>query len=526
MARRSPIVAIVATLLLPTSFAMTPTPRLSRQSPAVPPHATPAPQLSAANAAASAAARDRAGLKVAASAALGSILQGFNTGVIAGALLFLVPEFGLDARPGVTGLIASSTTMGAVLGTAVNGKLCDWAGRQKTLAVSSVLFLTGGVLMGWSPDTSVLIAGRFVSGIAAGLVSAAVPTYIAECAEPSQRGKLSTLPQLCVSSGILLSYLVGLGALLLGQSWRLMLAISLLPAALQAVVVLTLPESPRWLLATGQDAAAKTALKKLRGHDDVGAELGAMRAGLQREAGRSGAGDRPGVAALWRDAVSRRALLVCSALQLFQQFCGVNAIVYFTPQILRQAGAHSLFVSRGLSMDVAAMLATALAYLPKIPSVLLASALIDSRGRRWMLLAFIPPLAVCLAVLAATVGGISAAGAAAAAPSAGAALAATAAVTLFGVFFGMSLGPLPNILAAELFPTQARAAGVSATTTVQWLSNMLVAAFFPVASQAFGMRAVLNSFAAVCVLAWLCVLVSVPETKGVALEDIAGDKDK
>ena len=434
----------------------------------------------------------------------------------------------------MTGLIASSTTMGAVVGTATCGKICDWVGRQRALVISSVFFLIGGALMSWSPGVKVLLGGRFLGGVAAGIVSAAVPIYIAECADPEQRGKLSTLPQLCVSTGILLSYLVGLASLVLGQSWRLMLGLSLVPATLQAAVVLTLPESPRWLLSRRRDpVAARAALSQLRGHDDVDAELQTMREGLEKEAARSSAkpagangpvsgGGGAGLLSLWRDAASRRALLVCSALQLFQQFCGVNAIVYFTPIILRQAGAHSLFTSMGLSMDVAAMLATVLAYLPKIPSVLLASALIDNKGRRWMLLKFIPPLALCLAVLAATVGG---AGPAVAAGSGAAsvltAAAATAAVTLFGIFFGMSLGPLPNILAAELFPTHTRAAGVSATTTVQWLSNMVVAATFPYAAATLGMRAVLNGFAAVCVLAFAVVIAFVPETKGMALEDIA-----
>lgn len=471
----------------------------------------------------------RAGLRVAAGAAIGNVLQGFNTGVIAGALLYIVPEFGLESRPELTGLIASSTTMGAIAGTMGCARFCDSVGRQRTLVLSSLCFLLGGALMGWSRGSGMLIAGRFIGGCAAGIVSAAVPTYIAECAEPSQRGALSTLPQLCVSSGILLSYLVGLGALLFGGSWRLMLGLSLIPAAAQAAVVLTLPESPRWLLARRADEeSALRALRRLRGRDDVEAELEEMKRGLERERGgagraeqakggatNAGAADSVGVLALLRTPRARSALLICSSLQLAQQFCGVNAIVYFTPQILKQAGVPSMFSSMGVSSDAAAMLATVLAYLPKIPSVLLATYLIDRKGRKWMLQAFVPPLAACLALLAATVGGGAAAGA-----TALSAFGATAAVTLFGIFFGMSLGPLPNILSAELFPTAVRGVGVSTTTTVQWISNMLVAALFPVAAARFGMPAVLYGFAAVCVGAFLLVVLAVPETKGVALEDI------
>ena len=166
--------------------------------------------------------------------------------------------------------------------------------------------------------------------------------------------------------------------------------------------------------------------------------------------------------------------------------------------------------------DAAAMLATVLAYLPKIPSVLLASYLIDRKGRRWMLQKFVPPLAICLAVLAATTG-------AGAAPSALSAFAATSAVTLFGIFFGMSLGPLPNILAAELFPTAVRGVGVSATTTIQWSANMLVAFLFPLAAAKLGMTTVLSGFASVCVIAWIVIELFVPETKGKSLEEIGGE---
>ena len=191
----------------------------------------PRPQLTAMT---SGSTPNRAGLKVAAGAALGNILQGFNTGVIAGALVLIEPEFGLALRPAVTGLIASSTTFGAIAGTLGSSALADRAGRKRALAASCALFLLGGALMAWSPTAGVLVAGRFVGGTAAGLVSAAVPTYIAECAEPAWRGALSTLPQLCVSTGILLSYLVGLAALVGGAGWRLMLGASLVPACLQA----------------------------------------------------------------------------------------------------------------------------------------------------------------------------------------------------------------------------------------------------------------------------------------------------
>ena len=150
----------------------------------------------------------------------------------------------------------------------------------------------------------------------------------------------------------------------------------------------------------------------------------------------------------------RRTLLVCTTLQMCQQLSGINAIVYFTPQILREAGAPAMFAGLGWSADAAAMAATTLAYLPKIPSVLLATYLIDRIGRKALLSTFVPLMALCLVALAASTGG--------ALSGAAAGVVSLSAVTLYGLFFGMSLGPVPNILASELFPTRARSTGVAA----------------------------------------------------------------
>ena len=196
----------------------------------------------------------RPALRLAGTAAIGSVLQGFNMGVIAGAILFIVPEFGLQSNPGLTGLIAGSATFGAIAGSLGSGKAGDAIGRRGTLLLSSALYVLGGAVMAWSPSARILIAGRLASGCAAGLVSSTVNTYIAECSRPEVRGALSMIPQLGISSGILLSYLVGLGAMLRGLGWRLMLGASVLPALLQGATLLLLPESPRWLLAQARAA--------------------------------------------------------------------------------------------------------------------------------------------------------------------------------------------------------------------------------------------------------------------------------
>lgn len=296
-----------------------------------------------------------------------------------------------------------------------------------------------------------------------------------------------------------------------------MLAFSIVPAVLQAIVLCFLPESPRWLLLHRNDSKrALASLRSLRGTEDVSKELENISAGLSRERDATGevsgeSVERIGLIGILQNRRTRRTLFICFALQCFQQFCGVNAIVYFTPQILKQAGVSSLFLKYGLSADAAAMLATVCAYVPKIPSAILAGHLIDRLGRRWMLKVFIPLLGVCLATLGWSLG---------TAGTTFSAMAATIAVTLFGVFFTMSLGPLPTLLTSELFSTSTRSASVAAAASVQFTANVLVAQLFPVAAVTYGMRSVINFFAMVCALAWVVVLIYVPETKGRTLEEI------
>ena len=163
----------------------------------------------------------RPALRLAGGAAIGSLLQGFTMGIIAGSLPPMVAEFGLESRSGMQGLLAASSTYGAIGGSIGSGRLGDAVGRRGALQLSSALFLVGGGLQSWSPALQTLVAGRLVSGFAAGLVSSTVNTYIAECAKSEVRGALSMLPQLGVSTGILISYLVSLVALLQGERCNL-----------------------------------------------------------------------------------------------------------------------------------------------------------------------------------------------------------------------------------------------------------------------------------------------------------------
>jgi MFS family permease len=191
-------------------------------------------------------------------------LLGYDTGVIAGAILLIIPEFALENRPELIGLVVSSCIVGALVGALLAGPSADIFGRRPPLLAAGLLFMLGGAAMGWSPCFEVLVAGRFVAGLGIGAASSTVPVYIAECAAPASRGALSTLPQLLGSSGILLSYLIAICVMLVAADWRCMLLFSLPLAALQTICACFLPETPRWLLGNGRINDARLALARLR----------------------------------------------------------------------------------------------------------------------------------------------------------------------------------------------------------------------------------------------------------------------
>jgi len=463
-------------------------------------------------------------------------------------------------------------------------KLSDTAGRKGALQLASGLFVASSLLLAWSPVVEVLLVGRAIMGVAIGCASSVVPIYIAECAEAKNRGALATVPQLCISSGILLAYAVSLAVTLTTKNaWRLMMGFSLFPALLQAAcVTFFLPESPRWLLrrpGPANQAKARAALARLRGVKTVKrpsaagggagaggaaptgetnkgvrkaeeelppalplaveAEFAALVAGVQAESaaaaaqvGSGGRGGRPeesskgGEAAGWaalREPPIRRLVLVCMGLQMFQQCSGINAVVYFTPQTLKLSGVPELFSKFGLGEDAASLLATIFAYAPKIPSLLLAMRLMDADGwgRKTLLKTFVPGMAACLFALAASFSLVNGASSSVL-PGA----LALACLCLYGSFFVLSLGPIPNILTAELFPSRCRSAAMACSLGSQFLFNTVVGLAFPVLRQRFGSAPVFAGFGGVCVLAWFFTERFVPETKGRALEDLAFSASK
>ncbi|MFO1069920.1 MAG: sugar porter family MFS transporter [Geminicoccaceae bacterium] len=429
-------------------------------------------------------------------AALGGLLFGYDTGVISGALLFIRQEFAMS--PTMEGMVAAIALAGAAAGALVGGALSDRFGRRLVILGTALLFVVGALLSAGAGSLGLLLLGRLVTGIAIGIASMLTPLYLAEIAPSANRGALVSLNQLAITVGILVSYLVGY-AFASSGGWRWMLALGALPGLVLAAGMLALPESPRWLARAGREADARAALRRLRGQDDVAAELRLLRQDLAAD----------GPEAPWSalaDPALRPALTVGVGLAMFQQITGINTVIYFAPTI---------FESAGLPSASAAILATAGVGVVNVLMTLLSIRLIDRVGRRPLLLVGTAGMVASLVLLG--VGFMAESG------SAWLGTLTVLSLVAYIGFFAIGLGPVFWLLAAEIFPLAVRARAMSLATLANWAFNLVVTLTFLDLLAALGKPATFLLYAAMGVAALLFIQRRVPETRGRTLEEIEAD---
>ena len=388
---------------------------------------------------------------IAATAALGGLLFGYDTGVISGALLFLRAAFQLS--PLMLGVVTSIALGGAAFGAAFAGRLADRFGRRPILLATSVIFVAGAAVSALAPDLPVLLAGRLLVGLGIGGASMLTPLYLAEIAPAKERGALVSFNQLAVTLGILGSYLIGY-ALAADGAWRWMLGLGGVPGIVLAIGMLLLPETPRWLAGHGHTDQARAALQQLRGRGaDVKAEMAQLRDDLTTKA-QAKPENRLGHAA------ARLPMIVGIGLAIFQQVTGINTVIYFAPTI---------FQASGLSSASAAILATAGIGVVNVAMTMVAIWLVDRVGRRALLLCGLGGMGISLCLLA--LGFMIGSG-----PALGYLTAAS--LTAYIGCFAIGLGPVFWLLISEIFPMAIRARGMSAATIANWLANLVVALTF------------------------------------------------
>jgi sugar porter (SP) family MFS transporter len=434
-------------------------------------------------------------LRVSFIAGLGGILYGFDVGIIAAALLFVRNTFALSTH--MQEIVVSVVPAGTMMGAIVGGILSDRLGRRATLLWSAVIFIVGSILAPLSPTVGILIIARSLLGFAIGFTSVTAPVYVSELAPPQSRGMLIGLYQFALTFGIVFANIVGYW-FAPEESWRLMFAIGTLPAAGFLVLVFTVPESPRWLVIHKREEEAQQVL--LSYTDSHGARL--LLDDIHKAAITGSSHEN------WRALLSpaaRRGLLIAVGFVVLQQFCGINTIIYYGPQIFGLAGIDS---------NQHAILATLLVSVMNMLATVIALFLVDRIGRKPLLYWGIGGMLGSLLLLAFTFGRNSGV-------SHTTGVTAVICLVAYITCFAASMGPIAWILVGEVFPLRLRSRGAAAATIGYGISNTLVSLSFLTVIHRIGNALTFGVLGFFCVATLLFTFFIIPETKGRELESIS-----
>lgn len=428
--------------------------------------------------------------------ALGGLLFGYDTGVIAGAILYINKDLGLS--PFMSGLVVSSLLVGAMIGAGAGGSIADALGRRRTVLIIALVFSVGAIGAALAPNAEVLILFRVVLGLAVGAASVTVPVYLAEIAPTEIRGAIASLNQLMIVTGILVAYIAN-SALAPFDAWRWMVALAVIPSALLAFGMIFMPETPRWLVRQHRDDEAQEVLRLNRDEETVQKELREIKEMENQEE----AGLRE-LLAPWMKPV----LVVGMGLAIFQQIIGINTIIYYAPTTLTKVGFG----------DTAAIISNAGIGVINVGMTLVAIRYIDRVGRKPLLLGGAIGMFLSLGVLAVTSlalpepTGIGPVG-----------IVTLICLALFIASFAVSWGPIVWVMLGEIFPLKIRGAAMGVATVLLWGANFVISLTFPVLLSALGVGYLFLGYSLICIAALAFVWFFVTETKGRSLEEIEAD---
>jgi sugar porter (SP) family MFS transporter len=456
----------------------------------------------------------RGAVRIASVAALGGLLFGYDSAVINGAVASIQKHFGISNF--ILGVAVASALLGAAAGAMTAGRLADKIGRISVMKIAAVLFFISALGTGLAQSVWMIVVFRVIGGVGVGVASVIAPAYIAETSPARIRGRLGSLQQLAIVSGIFVSLAIDFllahqagGAdkeLWLGmEAWRWMFLMMAIPAIVYGALTYTIPESPRYLVARHRIPEARKVLTMLLGEKNLDITIDRIQGTLAGEAKPS-----------WRDLRKPgggvyKIVWVGLGLSIFQQFVGINVIFYYSNVLWEAVGFD----------ESRAFLITVITSIVNIATTLVAIALIDKIGRKPLLLIGSAGMAITLATMAFIFGTAPQVDGAPQLTGAAGPIALVAA-NLFVVAFGMSWGPVVWVLLGEMFPNRIRAAALGLAAAAQWIANCLITVSFP------GLRNVLGvayGFYALCaLLSFAFVWIWVRETKGVALEDMTADE--
>lgn len=427
--------------------------------------------------------------------AISGVLYGYDTGIISGALLQITEDFGIaEAWKQV---IAASILLGAVIGALTCSYLSDRRGRKGTLVLLAVVFVVGALWCALAPNPVLLSLGRLVLGFAVGGATQTAPMYVAELAPPKYRGRLVLCFQIAIGVGIVIATIVGATEHI---PWRWSIGAAAVPAAIMLVLLLRLPESPRWLVKHDDPDAARSVLERVRppGYDvdrelDETAEL----ARVERTSSTRG----------WsglREAWVRPALILGCGVAIFTQLSGIEMIIYYSPTIL---------TDNGFDTSVALQVSVALG-VTYLVAQLVGLSIIDRVGRRRLTLIMIPGAALSLFVLGLLF--VTGNDGRESMPY------IIACLVVFMLFNAGGLQLMGWLTGSETYPLAVRPAGTAAQSATLWATNLFITLTLLTLINAVGVGPSMWLYAAFNVAAWVFVYVRMPDLTGRSLEEIEG----
>jgi sugar porter (SP) family MFS transporter len=432
--------------------------------------------------------------------ALGGLLFGYDTGVISGALLFIPNDFKLS--PFLEGAIVAGLLLGAMIGAAFAGRLSDRMGRRRLIIIAAIVFTVGALLAAFAPSVTVLIAARVIIGLAVGSAALVVPLYLSEIAPTEVRGAIASLNQLMIVGGILVAFIVN-AILASSGDWRLMLGLAAVPSMVLLAGMLVMPETPRYLVLSGEEETAHEVLEDLPGDEGVDERIQEIREVEHQE------DEDTGLRALLRARWVRPALLAATGLAVFQQLVGINTIIYYAPTTLTGVGfGKTSAIYANLIIGVINVLMTVIAI-----------RIVDRVGRKPMLYGGVVGMVGSLLVLGVGLSMLATPHH----PGDPAAIVTLVCLATFIASFAATWGPVVWVMIPEVLPLSVRGTAMGVAVFGNWAANFLVSQTFPPLLKGLGPGPVFLGYAALGVLAGLFVKTAVRETKGRSLEEIEAD---
>lgn len=448
-------------------------------------------------------------------ATIGGLLFGYDSGAVNGTQDGLKAAFGLSE--GGLGFTVGSLLIGCFIGAFFSATLADKLGRRNVMRLAALLFLIGALVQGFAQSQITFVIARICGGMAVGAASVLSPAYISEVAPANIRGRMTTVQQIMIITGLTAAFVVNYflaqaagvstNAFWLGlEAWRWMYLMQAIPAAVFLVALFFIPESPRFLVAKGRHAEAGGVLTRLFGEVVAQAKLEEIRSSFSGD-------HRPRLSDVTAPGTLLRPIVWAGlVLAVFQQLVGINVIFYYGSTLWQLAG-----FTEGDSL-----LINIVSGAVSIAACFVTIAVIDRIGRKPLLLIGSAGMTVTLFVMvyAFSHGTLDPAGKLVLSQQLG--VVAVVAANLYVIFFNVSWGPVMWVMLGEMFPNQLRGSALAVCGFAQWFANYLIAQTFPIMAAGLGL-AVSYTFYGVCAaISFFLVQRFIHETKGKELEEMAG----